>query len=75
MVDGRVVVVEGRVVVEAGVVVVLLLDPVLGAAVVADVDDDGRVVAVDPDVLLDGAAVDAVEPVVPAGVVAAVDDS
>ena len=61
MVEGRVVVVEGRVVVEAGVVVVLVLDPILGAAVDA----------VEPL----GAAVDAVEPVVPAGVEAELDDS
>ena len=51
---------------------------VVGAIVVVDVTEGARVVAVVSDVLLDGAAVeavDAVEPVVPAGVVAAVDDS
>jgi hypothetical protein len=60
---GNVVVVVDVVVVEGRVVVeagVVVLD--LGAAVVTEL-------------LLDGAAVDAVEPVVPAGVVAAVDDS
>ena len=62
---------------------------VVGAIVVVDVTEGARVVAVVSDVLLLdgaaveavdaveplGAAVDAVEPVVPAGVVAAVDDS